>query len=291
MKFTRTDSQLTPCTCRVLMLAAFAWLLIGALPASASEMIEVFTEPYRTIELAASEQGTLYTVEVQQGEIVRAGEPVAALNHDVLTASLAVAKLRAQMTAPVKRAIAEVRQKQRRYEKIMQLHQNKHASAEEFDSAKTALEIAQADLLDAKERQQLAQLQVEEIASQLRRRKIFSPVSGQVVELHKEVGEYVASLEPVVATIVQLDRLRVKFYVDTQLARSIKPGDQIPLIFQDTNQQATGVVEFVSPTTDADSSTVRVEVVIDNRDGSYRSGVSVRFATSASAKSGSSLRR
>lgn len=267
----------------LLLFTEFVIAAVGS-AAHASDLIEVFTEPYRSIEVAAAEQGILSTLAVKQGDMVSAGSPVASLNHDVLMASLKIAKMRALMEASILRASAEVRQRQRRYEKMLGLHGNGHASEEELDSAITSLEIAQADLLDAKERQKLAQLQVEEMAAQLRRRTIFSPVNGQVVKLHKEAGEYVASLEPVVATIVQLDKLRVKFYLDTSGARHFRRGDQVPVFFRDTQQYASGTVEFVSPTTDADSSTVRVEVVIDNPEGKYRSGVSVRLDTQRQAR-------
>lgn len=243
----------------------------------ASDLIEVFTEPYRSIDVAASEQGILDSISVEQGDTVSAGEPIATLNQDVLLASLEIAKLRATLKAKMQQADADVRQRQRRFQKIMGLHTNGHASEEEMDAAKSALEIASAGLLEVQENQRLAKLEVRQIEAQLKRRRIVSPVNGQVVKLHKDHGEYVASLEPVVATIVQLDKLRVKFYVDTAEASQINRGDKLPVFFMDTNQRAFGIVEFVSPTTDADSRTVRVEVAIDNPSGDYRSGVSVRL--------------
>lgn len=268
----------------VIRLAMVLTAICTATSVDASDLIEVFTEPYRSIEVAAAEQGILDNIAVVQGAFVRAGEPVASLDRDVLLATLEIARMRARMEAPLTRANADIRQKQRRYEKILGLHSNGHASEEELDSARTSLEISQADLLDAQEQQQLAMLQVKEIAARLQQRTITSPVTGQVVKLHKDVGEYVASLEPVVATIVQLDKLRVKFYVDTTEAYDIQRGDTLPIIFLDTNQRTSGVVEFVSPTTDADSSTVRVEVAIDNNLGEYRSGVSVRLGETRASR-------
>ncbi len=254
-----------------------AVILATASPRCAADLIEVFTEPYRTIDVAAAEQGIIDSISVKQGDAVLAGDPVATLNQDVLLASLEIAKLRASLKARMKQADADVRQRRRRYQKIMGLHTKGHASEEELDAAKSALEIGMALLLEAQENQTLAKLEVRQIESQLKRRRIVSPVSGQVVKLHKDHGEHVASLEPVVATIVQLDKLRVKFYVDTAEASHINRGDKLPIFFTDTTQRAFGVVEFVSPTTDADSRTVRVEVAIDNPNGDYRSGVSVRL--------------
>lgn len=250
----------------------------------AMEPIEVFTEPYQTIDVAAAEPGIVDTLLVKQGDIVQAGDLIAHLDRDVLLASIEIAKLRANLQAPAKRAMADVSQKQRRYKKLLGLHTNGHASEEEIDSAKSTLEIAEAGLLEVRESQRLAKLQIREIEAQLRRRDIRSPINGQVIKLEKNQGEYVASIEPVVAKVVQLDKLRVKFYIDTQMARSIQKGDLLPIQLVDSNRRTKGLVEFVSPTTDADSRTVRVEVAIDNSKGDFRSGVPVRLDTIRQAR-------
>ena len=246
--------------------------------ALAAELVEVFTEPYRVIQVAAAEPGLVATVEVKQGERVEAGAAIATLDRDVLLSTLEVAKLRAKATAARRRAEAELRVRSRHLEKLESLHQRGHASEEEMESAKANVEIAQAALLEVDEQLELAQLQVQEIEAQLQRRTIRSPIRGEVIQLHKDVGEYVAITEPLVATVVQLNKLRVKFYVGTERARRMVPGNQVALSFPDSNQRCVGTVEFVSPTTNADSRTVRIEVAIDNRQGKYRSGVPVSLA-------------
>ena len=249
-----------------------------------TELIEAFTEPYRVLDLAASEAGILQRVAVKQGDRIAAGDLVASLNTDVLRAQLDIARVRADLKGRINKARADVGQKRRRYGKLAGLHQNGHASPEEIDTAKSNLEIAEAGLLEAQESQKLAALEQKQIEAQLRRREIRSPFDGQVVKLEKDEGEYVASLEPVVAQIVQLDKLRVKFYIDTTRARAVQRGDQLNVLLLNANQQVASTVEFVSPVTDADSRTVRVEAVIDNADQRYRSGVPVRLASYREAR-------
>ena len=249
-----------------------------------TELIEAFTEPYRVLDLAASEAGILQRVAVKQGDRIAAGDLVASLNTDVLRAQLDIARVRADLKGRINKARADVTQKRRRYGKLAGLHQNGHASPEEIDTAKSNLEIAEAGLLEAQESQKLAALEQKQIEAQLRRREIRSPFDGQVVKLEKDEGEYVASLEPVVAQIVQLDKLRVKFYIDTTRARAVQRGDQLNVLLLNANQQVASTVEFVSPVTDADSRTVRVEAVIDNADQRYRSGVPVRLASYREAR-------
>ena len=59
----------------------------------------------------------------------------------------------------------------------------------------------------------------------------------------------------------------------------MQAGDQIPLVLIRSNREAIGLIEFVSPITDPDSRTVRVEVVIDNSLRQYRAGVPVRIGS------------
>ena len=254
-----------------------AIILAAPVSVRANDLIEVFTEPYQVIDLAAAEAGILEKIHVKQGEFVEAGDLVANLNREVLLASLEVARMRANLRATQQKALADAAQRRRRYNKIASLHASGHASEEELDSAKSAMEIAEAGVLEATENQQLAKLEVRRIQSQLRRREIRSPISGQIVRIDKDPGEYVASIEPVVARIVQLDRLRVKFFVTTSVAKTILPGARIPLQLIESGQRVEGLVEFVAPTTDADSGTVRIEVIIENPRGRYRAGVGVRI--------------
>ena len=242
-----------------------------------TEFINAFTEPYQILDLAAAESGIMQSILVQQGDQVAAGDLIATLNNDVLLAQLEIAKVRATLTGQIKKARADVDQKQRRFGKLVSLHTNGHASEEELDSAQSSLEIAQAGLLEALENQKLAKLERLQIEAQLRRRQITSPVAGQVIKLEKDRGEYVASLEPVVAQVVQLDKLRVKFYIDTLRAAGISKGDHLSVLLINQRQSVPARVEFVSPVTEADSRTVRIEVVINNADGKYRAGVPVRL--------------
>jgi len=275
---------------KLALIATLAIVAMGVATPSAcsqeigTELIEAFTEPYRVLDLAAAEPGILQRFAVKQGDRIAAGDLVASLNTEVLRARLDLARVRANLKGAIKKAQADVAQKRRRYGKLAGLHQNGHASPEEIDTARSNLEIAEAGLLEAQESQKLAQLEQKQIEAQLSRREIRSPFDGQVVKLEKDEGEYVASLEPIVAQVVQLDKLRVKFFIDTARARSLQRGDQLNVLLLDGNQQVETTVEFVSPVTDADSRTVRVEVVIDNAEQRYRSGVPVRFASYREAR-------
>ncbi|MGW8256304.1 MAG: hypothetical protein ACWGMZ_02340, partial [Thermoguttaceae bacterium] len=50
-------------------------------------------------------------------------------------------------------------------------------------------------------------------------------------------------------------------------------GEKVTVNFPGTAETAKGSVEFVSPITDPESSTVRMKVVLENAKGQYRSGM------------------
>jgi multidrug efflux pump subunit AcrA (membrane-fusion protein) len=75
-----------------------------------------------------------------------------------------------------------------------------------------------------------------------------------------------------VATIVQLDQLRARFSASPRDAAALQPGQTVRLFLPETEEQANGVVETISPVMDAESGTVQVVVVINNSEEQLRSG-------------------
>jgi len=243
----------------------------------AADAVEGFSQPFLEVQVAAPESGIVETILVKQGQAVRRGQVLATLDQSVLRTSLEFARAKARATAARDAARAELELRQRRLEKLLSLREEGHSSRDEVERTQTDVQIAQARLRAAEEECELNQLEVRRIEAQLARLAVVSPTDGVVVRLHREAGEFVAAGAPQVATVVRLDALRVKLYLPTDLAGRLSTAQSVPLVFPETGQRAPGRVEFISPTTDADSGTVRVELIIDNPDGRYRSGVPVRI--------------
>ena len=148
-----------------------------------------------------------------------------------------------------------------------------HASNQEVHRAQTDLKIAEAQLRIADEERRLRALELDSIQAQLRRRLVVFPFDGVVTEVHAEPGAFVHLSESQVMTVVQLSQLRVNLYIPTETAASLSEGQTAQVRFPDTGQITSAQIRFVSPITDADSGTVRIELTIDNTDGKFRSGV------------------
>ncbi len=238
---------------------------------------EAFTEPYETIKLASADAGIVDQVKVKLGDTVQQGELLFELDMSVLEASRRLAQAKAQSTARLKAAEAEYESKTKRYQQLIDLLKENAGSPEEVERAKTQSEIARQGVEAILEETEQFVLETKRIESQIERRRARSPINGVVIEIRKKPGEYVSSNDPQLATIVQLNLLRVVFHLPTESAVRIHRGDAVRVLLTETNQMADARVEYVAPTTSADSGRVRLEVRIDNQQRQYRSGVRCRF--------------
>ncbi len=237
-----------------------------------AEVTTSFTEPDETIEVACAEPGVVAQVLVKQGQFVKAGTILAVLDNAVLEATLRAAETKARSTARIDLARVEVELKQRQKAKLSLVLADGHASANEIEKAEAELAASQAQLRISEEEAILSKIDVEQIKAQIERRTIRSPVDGVATRVRRRPGEFLSSSEPVIATVVRLDQLRVKFYVSTELAERLQSNGECAVSIR--GQRIAGRIDFLSPVTDADSGTVRMEVLLDNRSHKLRSGIS-----------------
>jgi RND family efflux transporter MFP subunit len=255
---------------------AWAWLAVGALlaaPPVRAETVEGFTEPYREVHLAAAEPGVITQINVAEGETVDQGKVLAVLDLEVLDASLDVARSRAQARGRLDAALAELRLRENRLEKLRGLHERGHSTAGELDKAEADAAVARAGVQAAQEEREICRLECKRIEAQIERRKIRSPMAAVVARVHKEVGEGILANDPAVVTLIRLDSLRIRFPVPGPQAGGASVGQAVRLHFPETGQKAQGRVEAVAPVTDAKSGTVEVTVVLENPDRLFRSGM------------------
>jgi RND family efflux transporter MFP subunit len=262
------------------------WLLaISAGTAPATDLVEGFTEPYRKIEVAPSEAGVLVKLAVREGQSVRRGQLLGTLDHELLLVALRIANLQKDARGELDTATAEVEARKHRLDKLAPLRAAGHASQEEVDRARADLAIAHAHLLKVQEELAMQGVECEKIQAMIERRNVRSPLDGVVLKLHREEGEYVSLASPTVATVVQLDPLRVTFGLPTRHARPMRVGDRVPILLVDENKPVTAEIESISPVTEAESGTVSVKLRLANADGTVRAGVrcALNLATPVSA--------
>ncbi len=260
-------------------LVAMAWSI--ALPiagADAADLIDGFTEPYRSIEIASAEMGIIASIPIREGETVKRGQVLAKLDQDILAAQLAIAEKAMQARGVIESALSELRLRQRRLEKLRQLQAKGHAGESEVARALADFDIAEAQVLSAKEQLVIRRLEYEKVRVQMEHRTIRAPTDGVIAAIYKEEGEFVATTEPFIMTLVQLDPMLAVFSVTSQQRSSFRSGDIVKLQLAVSGPKdvkwtsVEGEVEFVSPITEAESGTVLVKVRVPNPKHVYRTG-------------------
>jgi RND family efflux transporter MFP subunit len=236
--------------------------------------VEGFAEPYCQIEVSASgEPGLITDVRVREGDSVKKGDILLALDTDVLEAALRIARRRSEFTGRLRAAEAEHKLRSERAAKLRTLRDQGHASAAEIERAEADLAVAEAQVVLANEERELAALECARIEAQIERRRFRSPIDGVVVEVFRDVGEAAEISDPRLLTLVQLNPLRVKFPVTVLQSAGLSAGDTIRVELPEFATATDAHVEIVAPVLDAKSGTVQVTCVINNDQGQYRSGM------------------
>lgn len=254
-------------------LLAFAVVALGVCAPLQAQVTRTFTEPYEEIELSAAETGIIQSIPVREGQRVKANDLVGSLDTRVLEESKRLASLRAKSTAKAEAAQADLKIKRRLYENLSQLLRSGQANPNEVEKAESEYRQAEAAWRLATEESIESKIEVDRINAQIAQREIRSPIDGVVLVLHRKKGEYVSGSKPEFATIVQLSKLRARFFITTAQAETLKTGSKVNAVVGRKRKPVLATVEFVSPVTDAQSGTVRMDVAIDNRRGELRSGV------------------
>ncbi|CAM5795452.1 MULTISPECIES: efflux RND transporter periplasmic adaptor subunit [Brevibacillus] len=155
----------------------------------------------------------------------------------------------------------------------------------DLEKARTALDQAQAQYDLAKEgptSNTIAALQAEvsRLQSSLELAKntyqntmIQSPISGIVAKKNIDPGEMAQPGAPLLV-LVNMDRVKVEASVPQEQINQIKVGAPVDVKVNSLGGKVLkGTVEFVSPISDANSSSFPIKVTVDNKDGELRAGM------------------
>ena len=119
----------------------------------------------------------------------------------------------------------------------------------------------------------------------LRRRQVFAPFGGQVVEFFKKAGESCQVSDKLVR-LVDTSRCHFVVNLDARLGNRLRLGDALPLELEsgDAVVKLTGRVAFISPVVDSASGLLKIKVLFENADGKIRPGGAGRVIVTEDAR-------
>jgi multidrug efflux pump subunit AcrA (membrane-fusion protein) len=277
----------------------YSVLLLGLAPAAARaadlEVESVVVNLIAEVEVAAEEAGPLVELAVAEGSRVKTGQRLARLDDrdavlQIARAEIAHKHASEQAKNQVKLLLAEETLKLTRLELDRATTANLDLArvVSETQMSKLRLEVRKAELEveQAHEDRAAAGRAVEAATNELamaqrarERRQILAPMEGVVVDIRRNVGEW---LEPgkVVVRLVRDDRLRAEGFIKLEQLTSSLEGQAATLVVDLPGAKAAafaGRVTFVSPEANPINRQVKLIAEFDNRDGRLRAGLPAKM--------------
>lgn len=194
-------------------------------------------------------------VDLKAGQEVKAGDVLVRLNDTDLQARLEQAK------AAVSRAEAARAQAASDEQRYAKLAASKSISRQEHEKTATALQEAEANLLQARE-------SVKEVAAMLEWATIRSPLTGIVIDKKVDVGDMVTPGQ-MLATLFDPKRMQLVASVRESLTRQLQVGQDIGVLVEGLDKQCSGTVSEIVPEAQSTSRTFQVKVTGPCPEGIY----------------------
>jgi RND family efflux transporter MFP subunit len=259
----------------MIALTAGLLLLPRAAESQPGDEFECMVEPMQAVVVSASVSAVVDEVLVERGDLVERGQVIARLESSVEQATVATARARAEATADLRAAEARHSYEESRRQRSEELRRSGVATAQEEDERNSALLVAEAEVLRARENRKLAGLELKRAGALLDRRTIRSPIDGVVVRRILHPGEYADPLD--LMELARVDPLRVEVFVPVSMLGRIQTGSSGEVTLEEplsSVHEATVVV--VDPVVDSASGTFGVRLEIPNEDHALPAGVRCR---------------
>jgi len=209
------------------------------------DALRVIMEPQHRTYLSGEVQAPVVKIYKKMGDSFSKGDVLIKLDDTIFKANLK------QAQAGYERAKVE-------YEGKKELYNDNVASLFELKEAEANLSMAEATVIIARKNFEAT--------------SIDAPYDGKVVSLGIE--EYELSTQGTqLIEIVDDSVLLAKFLIPSTMLQQVKVGTPINIRIEETGDEITGTVARIGAVIDPSSSTIRIEVEVDNKDDKYRAGM------------------
>lgn len=234
-------------------------------------------QPRYQVDVLPNRAGKLQEVAVRQGQRVQQGQRIATVEHDDLLlqerqAAASVASSRANL----RRAEAQLEQKQRDLQRVEQLYERGAATQQEVTVARQAVEDAMIQRDVALAQLEQAEATYESIQLQLEKVHLVAPVSGVVMQDPPVPGTQVNASTPVV-TLAALDPIEVHFHVPEREIGRLYVGQPFTLTLDAfPGETFHGEIVSLGTSIDQQTRTLLVRGQVANHDLRLRPGMFAR---------------
>lgn len=280
------------------------------------------------IQVVSKVSGKAATVKANEGSVVKQGDVLVTLEasdyqEQINQAQAAIAGAQArlrdtkagartqqlqQLASVVEQAEAGLKVAESNYNRMKALYDSGALSQAELERTSLDLEKARTGLQQAQAQYDLAkagpttdtvaalEAEVSRLNASLDLAKssyentiIRAPISGIVAKRNIDPGEMAVAGSPLLV-LVKMDQVKVEASVPQEQINHVKVGSQVDVKVSSLGGQVMkGTVEFVSPVSDANSSSFPIKVRVNNPDGLLRAGMVAEVMLQGTAQTGTKV--
>jgi RND family efflux transporter MFP subunit len=227
-------------------------------------------EPIRNTDVSTAEVGVVREVFVKQGDSVAAGMPIGRLDNTQQQIQMREAELEVASTGILDTARREFEFNTRRVERTINLVASGKASPKELERDQLDLNIATAKLKAQEEAKLIAKVKLEKATLAFGERTIRAPHAGIVVEVYREVGEYVAGNAPAIIRLQDVTKLRARFFLSESVAEKFRKMEHAEIRIAN-HVVVRANIEFIAPFAIAEGRVIEMTALLNNENGEIRS--------------------
>jgi RND family efflux transporter MFP subunit len=212
-------------------------------------------------QLSSQVMGTITRVNVHEGDRVRRGEVLVAIDEAQQQAAIAGAKagLRASQES-IAAADADYTLAESTMKRYQMLYDKKSVSPQEFDEMKTRLAAAKARRDAARAGREQSEAGVSQAGTAMSFTKVRAPFDSIVIARLAEPGAMAAPGVPLL-TVEDPSRFRLEATVDESKIGAVRLGESVPVVIDALGEQTIeGKVTQIVPTADPGSRTFTVKI-------------------------------
>jgi len=246
----------------------------GALPLS--ERLTGTVRAAGQVSIYPEASGPIVAVLARNGDEVKAGDPLVRIRAEVSRNQLQQSEAGVEAArASRDQARAKVDDLERRFERSEILARDNYISQEEFESLKTGLASARAELAAAEAQVSRAGGALGESQESVRQTVVRAPIDGTVGRRNAEVGMFVSGSTPLF-TIGRLENMEVDVPITQEMLTRIRAGQTAEIRSGSIGDSVIRAeVSRVSPFIEPGSFSAELQIDVDNASGALLPGMFV----------------
>lgn len=252
-----------------------ALVLLGLPLVSQADSLECLIEPAQVVEIRSSVEGIIQRIHVQRGDDVKASQALVELEASAERSAVAVARYRSETDGRISASKNRINFTATKVERSRELHQRGFVASQVRDEAETEKQLAESELKEALENQQLARLEHRHAVDLLNQRTLRAPFNGVVVDRMLNPGDLAETgtgPKPILK-LAQIDPLRVEVVLPMPAYGKLEPGMSAYVIPDGLGGRYPATIQVVDRVFDAASGTFGVRLTLSNPNGKLPGGI------------------